>query len=68
MPMRFHSDPYDASAPLTSIKTLHETIMAKLGEQLRSRYEPAQQLPPEMRMLVDRLDGRASQSERDRDH
>jgi hypothetical protein len=68
MPTRFHSGPYDAAAPLTSIKTLHETIMAKLAEQLRSRYEPAQQLPPEMRMLVERLNSRASQSERDRDH
>jgi hypothetical protein len=68
MPTRFPSGPYDAAAPPTSIKTLHETIMAKLGEQLRSRYEPAQQLPPEMRMLVDRLDSRASQSESDRDH
>jgi hypothetical protein len=67
MPTRFHSGPYDASAPVTSIKTLHETIMAKLGEQLRNRYEPAEQLPREMLMLVDRLDGRARQFEGDRD-
>jgi hypothetical protein len=67
MPTRFRSAPYDASAPVTSIKTLHEAIMAKLGEQLRNRYEPAERLPPEMRLLVDRLDGRPSQSERDRD-
>jgi hypothetical protein len=67
MPSRFHSGPYHGSAPLTSIKTLHETIMAKLGEQLRNRYQPAKQLPREMLLLVDRLDGRTSQSERDRD-
>ncbi len=67
MPTRFHSGPYDGSAPMTSIKTLHETIMAKLGEQLRSRYTPAEQLPREMLMLVDRLNGRTTQSERDRD-
>jgi hypothetical protein len=40
---------------LTSLKTLHESIMAKLGEQLRERFEPAQQLPAEMLTLVDRL-------------
>jgi hypothetical protein len=55
---RGRSEPYDPPErpPPTSIKTLHETIMARLGEQLRKRYEPAQQLPPEMRMLVDRLE------------
>ena len=67
MPTRFHSGPYDASAPVTSIKTLHETIMAKLGEQLRSRYKPAEQLPREMLTLVDRLPGRTSKFEGDRD-
>ena len=60
MPTRFYSGPYDASAPVTSIKTLHETIMTKLGEQLRHRYKPAEQLPRDMLMLVDRLDGRTS--------
>lgn len=54
---RFHSSPYDPPEPrsLTSIKTLHETIMAKLGEQLRERYEPAEQIPADMLTLVDRL-------------
>jgi hypothetical protein len=56
---RLRSRPYDPPEPPppTSIKTLHETIMAKLGEQLRKRYEPAQQLPPEMLRLIDRLHG-----------
>jgi hypothetical protein len=58
MPTPFHSGPYDPPEPLslTSIKTLHETIMAKLGEQLRECYEPARQLPADMLMLVDPLD------------
>ncbi len=67
MPTRFHSGLYDESVPVTSIKTLHETIMAKLGEQLRNRYKPAEQLPHEMLILVDRLVWRTGQPERDRD-
>ena len=42
--------------PPTTIKTLHEAIMWKLGEQLRRCYDPAQQLPDDIRTLVDRLD------------
>jgi hypothetical protein len=45
----------DSPEPPTAIKTLHETIMAKLGEQLRKQYEPPQQFPPEMLALVGRL-------------
>lgn len=48
------NDPGDPPPP-TSIKTLHEAIMAKLGEELRKRYEPPQQLPREMLILVGRL-------------
>jgi hypothetical protein len=42
--------------PPTTIKTLHETIMWKLGAQLQQRYEPAPQLPDEIRTLLGRLD------------